>query len=118
MPRALDGQTGPARNVAAQIADQEQCFDVLINNAGALFARRRLTPDGFEFTFALNHMAYFVMPEGLRERLIASRPAHHQHGFRRASGRHLGFRRSSIEEELPGLESLWSLETVQHPIYA
>ena len=32
--------------------------------------------------------------------------AHHQHGFRRASGRHLGLRRSSIGEELPGLESL------------
>jgi NAD(P)-dependent dehydrogenase (short-subunit alcohol dehydrogenase family) len=63
------------KRVAAQIADQEQRIDVLINNAGALFARRRLTPDGLEFTFALNHMAYFVLTEGLRERLIASRPA-------------------------------------------
>src|SRR5437763_8912270 len=63
------------KRVAAQIADQEQRIDVLINNAGALFARRRLTPDGLEFTFALNHMAYFVVTEGLRERLIASKPA-------------------------------------------
>jgi retinol dehydrogenase 12 len=63
------------KRVAAQIADQEQRIDVLINNAGALFAQRRLTQDGLEFTFALNHMAYFVLAEGLRERLLASRPA-------------------------------------------
>jgi NAD(P)-dependent dehydrogenase (short-subunit alcohol dehydrogenase family) len=63
------------KRVAAQIADQERRIDVLINNAGALFASRRLTQDGFEFTFALNHMAYFVLTEGLRERLLASRPA-------------------------------------------
>jgi NAD(P)-dependent dehydrogenase (short-subunit alcohol dehydrogenase family) len=61
--------------VAAQIADQEPRIDVLINNAGALFARRQLTQDGLEFTFALNHMAYFVLTEGLRERLLASRRA-------------------------------------------
>lgn len=63
------------KRVAAQIADQEQGIDVLINNAGALFARRRLTQDGLEFTFALNHIAYFVLTEGLRERILASRPA-------------------------------------------
>jgi NAD(P)-dependent dehydrogenase (short-subunit alcohol dehydrogenase family) len=34
-----------------------------------------LTQDGLEFTFALNHMAYFVLTEGLRERLLASGPA-------------------------------------------
>ena len=63
------------KRVAAQIADQEPHIDVLINNAGALFAQRRLTQDGLEFTFALNHMAYFVLTAGLRERLLASRPA-------------------------------------------
>src|SRR5215831_11513620 len=63
------------KRVAAQIADQEPRIDVLINNAGALFAQRRLTQDRLEFTFALNHMAYFVLTEGLRERLLASRPA-------------------------------------------
>jgi retinol dehydrogenase 12 len=63
------------KRVAAQIADEEQRIDVLINNAGALFARHRLTQDGLEFTFALNHMAYFVLTEGLRKRLLASTPA-------------------------------------------
>jgi NAD(P)-dependent dehydrogenase (short-subunit alcohol dehydrogenase family) len=60
------------KRVAAQIADHESRIDILINNAGALFATRRLTEDGLERTFALNHMAYFVITEGLRERLLAS----------------------------------------------
>ena len=63
------------KRVAAEIADREQRIDVLINNAGAMFAKRRLTEDGLERTFALNHMAYFVMTAGLRERLLASGPA-------------------------------------------
>jgi NAD(P)-dependent dehydrogenase (short-subunit alcohol dehydrogenase family) len=63
------------KRVAAQIADQEPRVDVLINNAGALFGTRRLTEDGLERTFALNHMAYFVITAGLRERLSASAPS-------------------------------------------
>jgi NAD(P)-dependent dehydrogenase (short-subunit alcohol dehydrogenase family) len=63
------------KRVAAQIAASEPRIDVLISNAGALFAKRRTTEDGLERTFALNHMAYFVVTEGLRERLLASSPA-------------------------------------------
>ncbi len=63
------------KRVAAQIADREPRIDILINNAGALFGTRRLTEDGLERTFALNHVAYFVMTEGLRERLLAAGPA-------------------------------------------
>ena len=63
------------KRVAAQVAEHEPRIDVLINNAGALFATRRLTEDGLEYTFALNHMSYFVVTEGLRERLSASGPA-------------------------------------------
>ena len=57
------------KRVAAQIVDREPRIDVLINNAGALFAKRKVTEDGLEYTFALNHMAYFVVTAGLRERL-------------------------------------------------
>jgi len=60
------------KRVAAEIANREPPIDVLINNAGALFGTRRLTEDGLEHTFALNHMSYFIVTEGLRERLIAS----------------------------------------------
>lgn len=63
------------KRVAAAIAQAEPRIDVLINNAGALFGSRQETEDGMELTFATNHMAYFVMTHGLRERLLASAPA-------------------------------------------
>jgi NAD(P)-dependent dehydrogenase (short-subunit alcohol dehydrogenase family) len=63
------------RKVGAVVAESEPRIDVLINNAGALFSSRRVTPEGLELTFALNHMAYFVLTEALQERLIASAPA-------------------------------------------
>src|SRR6266700_7806540 len=63
------------KRVAAEIAAAEPRIDVLINNAGALFNSRQVTEDGLERTFATNHMAYFVLTQGLRERLIASAPA-------------------------------------------
>jgi NAD(P)-dependent dehydrogenase (short-subunit alcohol dehydrogenase family) len=60
------------KRVAAEIANREPPIDVLINNAGALFGTRQLTEDKLEYTFALNHMSYFIVTEGLRERLLAS----------------------------------------------
>jgi len=63
------------KRVATAIAAAEPRIDVLINNAGALFNHRRVTADGLEYTFATNHMAYFVMTALLRERLLASAPA-------------------------------------------
>jgi NAD(P)-dependent dehydrogenase (short-subunit alcohol dehydrogenase family) len=63
------------KRVAAEIAAAEPRIDLLINNAGALFGARRLTEDGLERSFAVNHMAYFVLTHGLRDRLLASAPA-------------------------------------------
>ena len=40
-----------------------------------MFAWRKITPDGFERTFALNHVAPFVLTHGLSERLFAAAPA-------------------------------------------
>jgi NAD(P)-dependent dehydrogenase (short-subunit alcohol dehydrogenase family) len=61
--------------IAAEIAAAEPRIDVLVNNAGGLFPRRRVTEDGLERTFALNHMAYFVLSNRLRGRLEAAAPA-------------------------------------------
>ncbi len=63
------------KRVAAEIAEAEPRIDVLVNNAGAMFSTRKLTTDGLEYTFALNHIAYFIVTGGLRERLVASAPA-------------------------------------------
>jgi len=75
------------RRVSAEIAAAEPRIDVLVNNAGALFNNRQVTPDGLEMTFAVNHMAYFVVTEGLRERLAAASAARI---INTASGAHNG----------------------------
>jgi NAD(P)-dependent dehydrogenase (short-subunit alcohol dehydrogenase family) len=48
---------------------------VLLNNAGAIFNHRMATDEGFERTFALNHLAYYVLTNLLLDRLKASAPA-------------------------------------------
>ncbi len=60
------------RRVGAAIAASESRIDVLINNAGAVFGRREVSVDGLEMTFAVNHMAYFVLTQALRDRLVAT----------------------------------------------
>ena len=69
----------------ADLAEREQVADlsnrllercpklhVLVNNAGGIFSTRRLTSEGHEYTFSLNHLAYFHLTLRLLERLEAS----------------------------------------------
>ena len=58
------------KRVGAELAREPQ-IDVLVNNAGALFNKRLETEDGLEMTFALNHMAYFVITNLLLGKLVA-----------------------------------------------
>jgi NAD(P)-dependent dehydrogenase (short-subunit alcohol dehydrogenase family) len=62
------------RQLAAQLTALPR-IDVLINNAGGIFRRRHETSDGFERTFALNHMAYYLLTRLVLDRLAASAPA-------------------------------------------
>lgn len=57
------------KRLAQEIAAAEPKIDVLINNAGAAFTSRQVTGDGLEMTFAVNHMAYFVVTNLLLDRL-------------------------------------------------
>jgi NAD(P)-dependent dehydrogenase (short-subunit alcohol dehydrogenase family) len=61
------------RRLAAELLERHPRIDVLANNAGAMFTSRHLTPDGFEQTFALNHLAPFLLTNLLLERLVAYR---------------------------------------------
>jgi retinol dehydrogenase 12 len=63
------------RSLAAQLLDRYPRIDVLVNNAGLVSGRRRLSEDGFELTFAVNHLAPFLLTNLLLERLHASAPA-------------------------------------------
>jgi NAD(P)-dependent dehydrogenase (short-subunit alcohol dehydrogenase family) len=59
------------RKLASELLERHPAIDVLANNAGAMFTSRHVTEDGLEQTFALNHMAAFVLTDLLRERLLA-----------------------------------------------
>jgi NAD(P)-dependent dehydrogenase (short-subunit alcohol dehydrogenase family) len=61
------------RRLAEEIRGRHEHIDVLANNAGALFAQRRETSEGFERTLALNHLAPFLLTNLLRDRLVGGR---------------------------------------------
>jgi retinol dehydrogenase 14 len=63
------------RRLAADVRDAYPRLDVLINNVGGFWAHRHLTADGLEHTFALNHLASFLLTNLLVDRLKASAPA-------------------------------------------
>lgn len=63
------------RAAGADILASQPRIDVLINNAGGYFARREVTVDGFERTFALNHLAYALLTDILLMRIKASAPS-------------------------------------------
>lgn len=58
------------RALAQEVRERHGPLDVLANNAGALFATRQITSEGLERTFALNHLAPFLLTSLLRERLV------------------------------------------------
>jgi NAD(P)-dependent dehydrogenase (short-subunit alcohol dehydrogenase family) len=62
------------RDVAGRLSQLPR-IDVLINNAGLVLASRELTSDELEHTFALNHLAPFLLTSLLLPQLEASAPA-------------------------------------------
>ncbi|MGD2252199.1 MAG: SDR family oxidoreductase [Anaerolineales bacterium] len=63
------------RQMAADFVRRHSKLDVLVNNAGAMFLRRSLSLDGYEMTFAVNHMAPFLLTYLLLDTIKASAPA-------------------------------------------
>ena len=63
------------RRGADQILDRCGRIDVLVNNAGLVLTDRTETVDGFEATFATNHLGPFLLTRLLTDRLVASAPA-------------------------------------------
>ena len=59
--RADLSDLGQVRALAATFQERHDSLHVLLNNAGAYYTRRRVTADGFEMTWALNHLAYFLL---------------------------------------------------------
>jgi retinol dehydrogenase 14 len=63
------------RRLAAEVLAAYPRLDVLVNNVGGFWATRHVTADGLEHTFAVNHLAGFLLTNLLLDRLKASAPA-------------------------------------------
>jgi NAD(P)-dependent dehydrogenase (short-subunit alcohol dehydrogenase family) len=63
------------RRLAEEVLERLPRIDVLVNNVGGYWNNRHITPDGLEHTFALNHLAPFLLTNLLLERLEQSGPA-------------------------------------------
>lgn len=63
------------RRLAAELLARHEHVHALVNNAGLVAGRRVLTEDGYESTFAVNHLAPFLLTNLLLDRLRASSPA-------------------------------------------
>jgi NAD(P)-dependent dehydrogenase (short-subunit alcohol dehydrogenase family) len=63
------------RSCAAAVSARFEDLAVLIDNAGVFIGRRRLTAEGFEMTFGVNHLGHFLLTCLLFDRLQASAPS-------------------------------------------
>ncbi len=63
------------RRLAAEVLDELPGLDVLVNNVGGSWSTRHVTADGIELTFALNHLAPFLLTHLLLDRLLQNAPA-------------------------------------------
>lgn len=63
------------RELAEDFRRKHGRLDVLVNNAGSILGRRSLTEDGYETTFAVNHLGYFLLTRELLDLLVAGRPS-------------------------------------------
>jgi retinol dehydrogenase 14 len=70
----LSSQT-EVRRLAREVLDRYPRLDVLVNNVGGFWTHRHVTADGLEHTFALNHLAPFLLTTLLLDRLKFSAPA-------------------------------------------
>lgn len=61
------------RRLAKNFLEEFKRLDVLINNAGGFFGYRKVTEEGFEYTFGINHLGPFLLTNLLKDCLISSR---------------------------------------------
>ena len=69
------GDLASVRRGAAEILEQTPRLDVLVNNAGLVLSERSETVDGYEATFAINHLGPFLLTNLLLDRMTESTPS-------------------------------------------
>ncbi len=63
------------RKLATDFHADRSRLDILFNNAGAINSKRLLSKDGYELTFAVNHLAHFLLTDLLMDLLKESVPS-------------------------------------------
>ena len=107
------------RRLADEILSRHQRIDVLINNAGLLSPSYRLSEDGYEMTFAVNHLAPFLLTNLLLDRLKASAPARVVTVSSRAHrGERIDLATIAGSQGWSMQKGLWPIEAVQHPVHS
>jgi NAD(P)-dependent dehydrogenase (short-subunit alcohol dehydrogenase family) len=91
------------RTLAADVRSRVDRLDVLVNNAGGVNKARRLTGDGIEATFAVNHLGYFLLTNLLLDLVVKSAPA------RVVTVASVGHRRGTLDFEDLGFERGYSI---------
>ena len=106
------------RKLAGEVLARYPRLDVLINNAGAMHARRQVTEAGIELTWAVNHLGTLPADDAAARPLEGERAGpHHHHRVGGASGCPHPLRRPQCRALLSALRALRPDQARQHPVH-
>lgn len=104
------------REFATHFKARYQRLDVLLNNAGLYLSKRTLTVDHLETTFAVNHLAYFLLTNLLLDTVKASAPARIVNVASSAHASAIDFSNLQAERGYDGMEA-YSLSKLANIIF-
>ena len=112
-------QLSRVRALAQELAATLPRLDVLVNNAGMMSPAHARSAEGYDLTFAVNHLAPFLLTNLLLPKLRGVRAgAHRGRGFGRAPAREPRFRRPDERQGLGAVAGVLALQAGQHSLHA
>ncbi len=95
------------RRASDEYRQEHSSLHILVNNAGGFFMKRQTTPDGYELTFALNHLHYFLLTQELLPLLEAGANGQYSRVVNVSSGAHTGGRLNFDDLQMENSFSGW-----------